>query len=214
MTAPLKEEMQARLGADLSDVRLHTDAAARASATELSARAYTAGSHIVIGDSGTDPHTLAHELTHVIQQRTGPVPGTSHGTGFNVSDPFDAYEKAAEANATRVMQTPLSQHRTAAARTSGQQTPALHPGGESDQIEPVHGLDLQETQAAGQTPAARTNPPIPNQNALPGSPPARAGCQMTARSSGQSAATPILSEADLSSKLTADGRPGPRRLPD
>ena len=175
LAAPLKEEMQARLGADLSDVRLHTGAAARASAAELSARAYTAGSHIVIGDNGTDTHTLAHELTHVIQQRTGPVPGTSHPTGFNVSDPFGAYEKAAEANATRVMQTPLSQHHPAAARTSGQQTPAAHPRGEREKIEPAHGLDPQETQAAEQAPAERTNQPMPDRSALRGTPPVPGG---------------------------------------
>ena len=103
LAAPLQEEMQARLGADFSDVRVHTDAAARASAAQVGAHAYTSGSHVVIGDGAADKHTLAHELTHVIQQRQGPVAGTDHGSGFKVSDPFDAYEKAAEANAARVM---------------------------------------------------------------------------------------------------------------
>ena len=112
LTAPLKEEMQARLGTDLSDVRIHTGSAARASATEVGARAYTSGSHVVIGDGGADKHTLAHELTHIIQQRQGPVAGTSYGA-FTVSDPADRDEKAAEANATAVMRAPLSQHRLA-----------------------------------------------------------------------------------------------------
>jgi len=107
LTAPLKEEMQARLGADLSDVRVHADSAARASAAEVGARAYTSGNHVVVGDEGTDKHTLAHELTHVIQQRQGPVAGTDRGNGFKVSDPFDVYEKAAEANAARVMRAPF-----------------------------------------------------------------------------------------------------------
>jgi hypothetical protein len=61
--------MEARFGADFSDVRVHTGEAARASAAELSARAYTSGSHVVFGDGGVDKHTLAHELTRVIQQR-------------------------------------------------------------------------------------------------------------------------------------------------
>ena len=30
---------------------------------------------------------LAHELTHVVQQRSGPVDGTSTGGGIKVSDP-------------------------------------------------------------------------------------------------------------------------------
>ncbi len=103
LAPPLQEEMAARFGADFSQVRVHTDAAARASAAEVGARAYTSGSHVVIGDGGADKHTLAHELTHVIQQRQGPVAGTDHGNGLKVSDPSDRDEKAAEANAARVM---------------------------------------------------------------------------------------------------------------
>ncbi len=118
LAAPLREEMQARLGADFSHVRVHTDPTARASAAEVGARAYTSGSHVVIGEGGADKLTLAHELTHVIQQRQGPVAGTDHGNGFKVSDPFDAHEKAAEANAARVMRAPLSQHRLTAAGSS------------------------------------------------------------------------------------------------
>lgn len=66
-----RHEMESRLGADFSDVRLHTGSTARASAAEVGARAYTSGNHVVIGEGGGDRHTLAHELTHVIQQRQG-----------------------------------------------------------------------------------------------------------------------------------------------
>ncbi|MBO1415164.1 DUF4157 domain-containing protein [Streptomyces sp. FH025] len=99
----LRREMESRLGADFSDVRLHTGSAARDSAAEVGARAYTSGSHIVIGDGGGDKHTLAHELTHVIQQRHGPVAGTDDGSGLSISDPGDRFEREAEANALRVM---------------------------------------------------------------------------------------------------------------
>ncbi|KUN09290.1 hypothetical protein AQI95_05525 [Streptomyces yokosukanensis] len=102
-----RNEMERRLGADFSDVRVHTDSAARTSAAELGARAYTSGSHVVIGEGGGDKHTLAHELTHVVQQRSGPVSGTDTGQGFSVSDPGDRFEKAAEANARRVMSGPV-----------------------------------------------------------------------------------------------------------
>ncbi|MFD4320757.1 DUF4157 domain-containing protein [Streptomyces sp. NPDC058548] len=105
---PVREEMEARLGADFSDVRIHDDSEARASAAEVGARAYTSGSHVVIGDGGGDKHTLAHELTHVIQQRQGPVAGTDNGSGLKVSDPSDRFEQAAEANATRVMSRPVA----------------------------------------------------------------------------------------------------------
>lgn len=72
-----RREMEARFGHDFSGVRLHTDAAAAASARALSARAYALGSHIVFGPQGYSPHSresrnrLAHELTHVVQQDRG-----------------------------------------------------------------------------------------------------------------------------------------------
>ncbi|MFB8405267.1 DUF4157 domain-containing protein [Streptomyces sp. NPDC055912] len=95
--------MEARLGADFSDVRIHDDQAARDSAAEIGAHAYTSGNNIALGDSGSDKHTLAHELTHVIQQRRGPVAGTDNGAGLSISDPSDRFEREAESNATRVM---------------------------------------------------------------------------------------------------------------
>ncbi|WP_426362251.1 DUF4157 domain-containing protein [Streptomyces sp. E-08] len=102
----VRADMESRLGADFSDVRVHTDAAAKVSAAEVGARAYTSGSHVVIGEGGADRHTLAHELTHVIQQRKGPVAGTDDGSGLKVSDPSDRFEREAEANATRALSGP------------------------------------------------------------------------------------------------------------
>ncbi|MFD0403758.1 DUF4157 domain-containing protein [Kitasatospora sp. NPDC127116] len=98
-----RTEMENRFGADFSDVRIHDDSAAKASAAEVGASAYTSGHHVVLGDGGGDKHTLAHELTHVIQQRRGPVAGTDNGAGLRVSDPSDRFEREAEANARRVM---------------------------------------------------------------------------------------------------------------
>ncbi|WP_240979251.1 DUF4157 domain-containing protein [Streptomyces sp. HNM0574] len=101
-----RAEMEGRLGADFSDVRIHDDSAARSSAAGIGARAYTSGSHVVLGDGGGDKHTLAHELTHVIQQRQGPVTGSDDGSGLKVSDPADRFEREAEANAARAMAGP------------------------------------------------------------------------------------------------------------
>ncbi|WP_202234993.1 eCIS core domain-containing protein [Actinacidiphila reveromycinica] len=107
LAAPLRAEMEARLGADFGDVRVHDDSAARRSAASLGARAYTSGNHVVVGEGGADKHTLAHELTHVIQQRSGPVAGTATADGLRVSDPGDAFERAAESNAQRAMSGPV-----------------------------------------------------------------------------------------------------------
>ncbi|MFF4257668.1 DUF4157 domain-containing protein [Streptomyces sp. NPDC001663] len=106
LAAPVRQDMEARFQTDFSDVRLHTGAAAARSARAIGARAYTSGSHVVIGPGGGDRHTLAHELTHVVQQRRGPVPGTSTDHGFAVSDPGDRFERAAEANARKMMSGP------------------------------------------------------------------------------------------------------------
>ncbi|WP_327337480.1 DUF4157 domain-containing protein [Streptomyces sp. NBC_01324] len=122
---PVREDMEARFGTDFSDVRLHTDATAQRSAAEIGARAYTSGSHIVLGGATTDEHTLAHELTHVVQQRSGPVAGTDDGTGLKVSDPADRFERAAEANAHRVMAAPHA-HDTAEAGVQRSTATAAH----------------------------------------------------------------------------------------
>jgi hypothetical protein len=102
----LRQEMEARLDAEFSDVRLHTGATARRSATQIGARAYSSGNNIVIGDGGTDKHTLAHELTHVIQQRQGPVAGTDNGNGLAISSPDDHFEREAEKSAHKALSGP------------------------------------------------------------------------------------------------------------
>ncbi|MFD0392119.1 DUF4157 domain-containing protein [Streptomyces nogalater] len=116
--------MEARLGADFSDVRIHSDAAARTSAAEVGARAYTSGSHVVIGEGGADRHTLAHELVHVIQQRQGPVAGTDNGAGLRVSDPADRFEREAEATARHA----LAGHAAGTRATASAAGPAAHAG--------------------------------------------------------------------------------------
>ncbi|GIG90627.1 eCIS core domain-containing protein [Plantactinospora endophytica] len=106
LAEPVRQDAEARLGADFSDVRLHTGSLAQRSADEVGARAYTSGQHVVLGQGGADRRTLLHELTHVIQQRSGPVSGTDDGLGHRVSDPGDSFERAAEANAQRALGAP------------------------------------------------------------------------------------------------------------
>jgi hypothetical protein len=66
--------MESRFGHDFSQVRVHTDARAAASAWAVDALAYTVGQDIVLRageyapDTMTGQKLLAHELTHVIQQ--------------------------------------------------------------------------------------------------------------------------------------------------
>jgi hypothetical protein len=75
-----REFFESRFGTGFGDVRVHADAGGDASASALDARAYTAGSHIVFAAGEYAPGStagrrlLAHELTHVIQQRAGHAP--------------------------------------------------------------------------------------------------------------------------------------------
>jgi predicted GNAT family acetyltransferase len=72
---PLNAEQRAyfepRFGRDFSDVRLHTHDQARQAAQGIGARAFTYGRDIAFARSGYDNKLLAHELTHVVQQRGG-----------------------------------------------------------------------------------------------------------------------------------------------
>jgi len=107
LDAGTREFMEERLGADFSSVRVHDDSTARTGAVELGARAYTVGEHVVVSGGGADRRTIAHELTHVVQQRSGPVDGTPAAGGIKISHPADSFEQAAERNASEVMsQTP------------------------------------------------------------------------------------------------------------
>ncbi|WP_086741008.1 DUF4157 domain-containing protein [Streptomyces glaucescens] len=117
-----RTDMESRLGADFSDVRIHTGSAANASAAEVGARAYTSGNHVVLAADGRDAHTLAHELTHVIQQRRGPVSGTDNGAGLKVSDPSDRFEREAEANARAVMSRPAPRATSGGHRSDSSET--------------------------------------------------------------------------------------------
>lgn len=72
----LRGRMEASFGADFSAVRIHRDAEAAELSASLSARAFTHGGEIYFGAGAYDPasrsgqHVLAHELTHVLQQRS------------------------------------------------------------------------------------------------------------------------------------------------
>lgn len=114
LPADLRADMEGRFGHDFGDVRVHNDAAAHASAKSVNAQAYTVGSNIVFDSGRYDPasdagkHMIAHELTHVVQQRSGPVDGTDAGGGVKVSHPSDRFEREAVANADHVMAAPAA----------------------------------------------------------------------------------------------------------
>lgn len=108
----VRADMKARLGHDFSHVRVHDDSGAHESAAAVNAHAYTVGSDIVFQKGAYDPATpegkltLAHELTHVVQQRQGPVDGSEGPGGIRISEPGDRFEREAAANAENAVSTP------------------------------------------------------------------------------------------------------------
>jgi hypothetical protein len=104
--------MESRFGNDFGGVRVHTDARASDSAKAVQAHAYTVGNDIVFQSGHYAPetdagrHMLAHELTHVVQQRSGPVSGTPAPGGIKISEPSDSFEQEAERHAGTIMSQP------------------------------------------------------------------------------------------------------------
>ncbi len=75
LDASLRQDMEQRFGHDFSRVRIHHGPVAERSAEELNAQAYTVGHDIVFGAGRLAPASregrrlIAHELTHVVQQK-------------------------------------------------------------------------------------------------------------------------------------------------
>ena len=67
----MRSEMQSILGIQLSGVRLHDGKSVARLARDLDATAFTQGRDVFLGE-GSRTETLAHELTHAAQARTGP----------------------------------------------------------------------------------------------------------------------------------------------
>ncbi len=76
LPGPVRAYFEPRIGYDLSAVRVHTGDKAAGTAKAVNARAFTVGRDVVFGSGEYSPETtqgrklLAHELAHVIQQRS------------------------------------------------------------------------------------------------------------------------------------------------
>jgi hypothetical protein len=121
---PVRASMQQQFGLDFSNVRLHRDGEAHAAARALNARAFTSGSHVVVGanvnlDTQTGRSVLVHELAHVIQQSRGVGPRGWIDSGAN-----DPLERAAD----RMTRADARQARLPSTPARGIQRQAQPPG--------------------------------------------------------------------------------------
>src|SRR5262249_24133518 len=102
----MQQALQPRFSYDLSRVRIHTGGLASASARAINANAYTVGRDIVFGEGAYAPgtaagnHTVAHELTHVVQESRDGVP---RGGPLTIAPTGDAAAREADAQAGRVV---------------------------------------------------------------------------------------------------------------
>jgi hypothetical protein len=93
----VRDKVAPSLGDSLTDVRVHHDEASDTMARAVAARAFTVGADVFFAKGEYRPRTpggeklLAHELTHVVQQRGGAKGGRLH-----VTDPGGALESEAE----------------------------------------------------------------------------------------------------------------------
>jgi hypothetical protein len=104
-----RANLEGAMGEDFSDVRVHDDADAHELSTAVSAEAFTTGSDVFFQSGKYDPSSsagqklLAHELTHVSQQR-----GATPTSDMTVSEPGDASEVEATSIADKVSSAPSS----------------------------------------------------------------------------------------------------------
>jgi len=82
LAAPVRADMESRMGFDFSSVRVHNDGQANHLTRSVNALAFTHGNDVVFGSGQYQPETpegkrlLAHELTHVVQQTGGTASST------------------------------------------------------------------------------------------------------------------------------------------
>ena len=97
-----RDKMESAFGTSFGDVRIHRDAEADSLNRSITAKAFTTGNDIFLRAdvSTSDHHTLAHELTHVVQQRSGEVDG---GRGMAVGAANHSSEAEADSTAAAVL---------------------------------------------------------------------------------------------------------------
>ncbi len=108
LDATTRAFMEPRFGHDFSEVRVHTDAHAAASARAVDALAYTVGNDVAFAQGQYAANTtagrrlIAHELTHVAQQSGVSSAGQPQGK-LTINQPGDAFEQEADAVAGHLM---------------------------------------------------------------------------------------------------------------
>lgn len=109
MDMPTRSFMESKMGHSFGDVKIHTDPQANKNAKNLNAHAYTTGNEIFFASGKYKPETtegkklLAHELTHVVQNKNTSQQGSAQPfQQYKVSSPTDMAEVQANSVAAMV----------------------------------------------------------------------------------------------------------------
>jgi len=97
---PYRAEMEAAFGQDFGGVKAATGESAAMGA--IGARAAASGEKVAFADASPDKSTVAHEMTHVVQERQSGGGGVQARSA--VSSPGQASEREADAVAAKVVQ--------------------------------------------------------------------------------------------------------------
>jgi hypothetical protein len=145
ISAEVRARMEPKLGADLSQVKLHSGQDSARAAAQMGARAFTVGENIHFNAGQLAPGTregdrlLAHELTHVVQGRSTAIQRKAEAddgehedeqseddedSEHEVSDPADASEQEADSVADKVMGQLHDGHEEETPAVSKQSAPA------------------------------------------------------------------------------------------
>ncbi len=102
LNSSFRAQMEGAFGADFGDVRVHQDAQADTLNRQMTAKAFTTGNDIFLRSDASpgDSHLMAHELTHVVQQRSG---GSPAGGGMTAGPANDPQEHEADQVASEVL---------------------------------------------------------------------------------------------------------------
>lgn len=143
LPSPAREQMESAFGSSFEGVSLHTDADADQLTRQVDAVAFTHGRDIYFSSGSFAPETtsgkklLAHELTHVVQQRSGRkvMVGAAH-------DPAETEADAvAQAVVGRLQRQEISEEDTRAVRRQSEAD------AEEEYIEPLRRQETPEEEA-------------------------------------------------------------------
>jgi uncharacterized protein DUF4157 len=144
-----RASMEGGFGTSFEDVKVHHDSQSDVLNRRLTSHAFTTGSDIFLrGDaSPSDSRLLAHELTHVVQQRS-----MSGGGGMSVGAAGDPHESHADAMADSVLSNSTA---PAQAAPAAAQREAAGPEDDEQGPQGMHDMSLQREEDDEQGPQGK-----------------------------------------------------------